>query len=65
MLIIIITVLFCVAQNLVREASAFLLEMEPTAAILGLSTFVLIVSRVWPVARIASLRQHHIDHSDG
>jgi hypothetical protein len=42
MLIIIITVLFCVAQNLMREASAFLLGMEPTAAILTLSTFVLI-----------------------
>ena len=56
MLIIIITLLFCVAQNLVREASAFLLGMEPTAAILALSTFVLIVSRVWSVARIKSLR---------
>ena len=50
MLIIIITLLLCVAQNLVSEASAFLLGMEPTAAILALSTFVLIVSRVWSVA---------------
>jgi len=65
MLIIIITVLFCVAQNLVREASAFLLGIEPTAALLSLSTFVLIVSRVWSVARMESLRQRHINHSGG
>ena len=65
MLIIIITVLFCVAQNLMREASAFLLGIEPTAALLSLSTFVLIVSRVWSVARMESLRQRHINHSGG
>ena len=65
MLVIIITLLFCVAQNLVREASAFLLGIEPTAALLSLSTFVLIVSRVWSVARMESLRQRHINHSGG
>jgi len=65
MLIIIITLLICVAENLVREASAFLLGIEPTAALLSLSTFVLIVSRVWSVARIESLRQRHLNHSDG
>jgi len=65
MLTIIIALLFCVAQILVREASAFLLGMEPTAAILALSTFVLIVSRVWSVARIESLRTASHRHSDG
>jgi cellulose synthase/poly-beta-1,6-N-acetylglucosamine synthase-like glycosyltransferase len=56
MLIIIITHLFCVAQNLVPEASAFFVGMETNAAILALIIFALIVFRVWFVAPLESPR---------
>jgi hypothetical protein len=56
MLIIIVTLLLCVAQNLASEASAFFVGMEPNAAILALGIFVLIVFRVWSVTAVESLR---------
>ena len=55
MLIILLTLLFCVAQNLVPEAS-FFVGWETNAAILGLGIFVLIVFRAWSVAPVKSLR---------
>ena len=54
MLITIITLLFCVAEHLVLEASAFFAGMETDAAILALSILVLIVFRVWPAVRLGS-----------
>ena len=52
MLITIITLLFCVAEDLVPEASAFFAGMETDAAILALSILVLIMFRVWSVKRL-------------
>lgn len=46
MLIILVTVVFCLAQNLVPEAFPWLLGMETNAAILALSIFTVIVFRV-------------------
>jgi hypothetical protein len=56
MLIIVITFLFCVAQDLVPDALAFFGGMETNAAILALGIFVLIIFRVWSVAPAESLR---------
>ena len=46
MLITIITLLFCVAQGLLPEASALFAGMETNAAVLALSIFVFIVFRI-------------------
>ena len=46
MLIILVTAVFCLAQNLVLEASEWLVGMETNAAILALSIFTVIVFRV-------------------
>ena len=51
MLITLITVVFCVAQDLVPEAAEWFVGMETTAAILALSIFTVIVFRVRSVAR--------------
>lgn len=51
MLIILITVVFCLAQNLVSEASAWLVGMETNAAILALSIFTVMVFRIRSVER--------------
>ena len=56
MLITIITLLFCVAQDLLPEASALFAGMETNTAILALSVFVFIVFRIWYVMRVESLR---------
>jgi len=56
MLILIISLLFCMAQHLVPEAWAFFAGMETNAAILALSTFALIIFRAWSVARAELLR---------
>ena len=53
----IISLLFCVAQDLLPGAPAFFGEMETSAAILTLGIFVLIVFRVWSVAPVESLHQ--------
>ena len=57
MLIILITLLFCVARNLVPEATRLLTGIETHAAILALSIFVVVFSRVWSVARARRLGQ--------
>lgn len=51
MLIILVTVVSCLAQNLVSEASAWLAGMETNAAIVALSIFTVIVFRVRSVER--------------
>ena len=56
MLIILVTAVFCLAQNLVLEASEWLVGMETNAAILALSIFTVIVFRVRSVERAASLQ---------
>ena len=56
MLTILITVLFCIARDLVREAAALLAGIETNAAILALSIFILVFFRVWSVAPAASIR---------
>ena len=66
MLIILVTVVSCMAQNLVPEASAWLVGMETNAAILALSIFTVIVFRVRSVERTRSLQAaSQIDHSYG
>lgn len=55
-LLIFMTVVFCVAQDLVPEASAWFVGLETNAAILALGVFTLIVLRVRSVARVGSLR---------
>jgi len=45
--LIILTLLFFVATNLIREAAAVLARMEADAAILALSVFVFVTCRVW------------------
>ena len=66
MLIILVTVVSCMAQTLVREASAWLVGMETNAAILALSIFTVIVFRVRSVERADSLQAaSQIDHSYG
>lgn len=52
MLVTLITVVVCVAQNLVPEAAEWLVGMETTAAILALSLFTVIAFRVRSVARV-------------
>ena len=51
MLILIISLLFCMARNLVPEAWAFFAGMETHAAILALCTSAFIIFRAWSVAR--------------
>jgi len=64
MLIIIINLLFCVAQKVGSEASAFFVGMETNAAILALSSFVLIVFRAWSGARLrGATRRVTVDNS--
>lgn len=46
MLVTLITVVVCVAQNLVPEAAEWLVGMETTAAILALGLFTVIAFRV-------------------
>ena len=66
MLIILVTAVFCLAQNLVLEASEWLVGMETNAAILALSIFTVIVFRVRSVERADSLQAaSQIDHSYG
>ena len=66
MLIILVTVVSCMAQNLVPEASAWLVGMETNAAILALSIFTVIVFRVRSVERADALQAaSQIDHSCG
>lgn len=55
MLVTLITVVVCVAQNLVSEAAEWLVGMEPTAAILALGLFTVIAFRVRSVARVEAL----------
>jgi hypothetical protein len=45
--LIILTLLFFLATNLIREAAAVLARMEADAAILALSVFVFVTCRVW------------------
>lgn len=55
-MIMVIIVLSCVAQNLeslVFETAALFVRMETDAAILALSIFTFIVFRVWSAARTA------------
>ena len=66
MLIILVTAVFCMAQNFMPEASAWLVGMETNAAILALSIFTVIVFRVRSVERADSLEAaSQIDHSYG
>lgn len=63
-LLILITVVFCVAPDLVPEASAWFVGLETNAAILALGVFTVIVLRVRSVAGVGSLRAgSQIDHS--
>jgi hypothetical protein len=54
-LIILVSVLFCVARNLVPEAAALLAGIETNAVILAVGIFIFIIFRVWAVARAASI----------
>ena len=66
MLIILVTVVSCMAQALVPEASAWLVGMETNAAILALSIFTVIVFRVRSVERADSLQAaSQLGHSYG
>jgi hypothetical protein len=56
MLILLLTLMFCMAQNLVPAASAWLVGMETNAAILALSIFTVILFRVRSAAPPESLR---------
>lgn len=56
MLIILITILLCLARNLVPELAALLDAIETEAAILALSVYTFIIFRVWSVARVAPAR---------
>lgn len=51
-----ITVLFCVAQDLVPQAAEWFVGMETTAGILALCLFTVIAFRVRSVARAESPR---------
>lgn len=64
MLLILITAVFCVAQDLVPEASAWFVGLETNAAVLALGVFTVIVLRLRSVAGVGSLRAgSQIDHS--
>jgi hypothetical protein len=56
LIFIVVSLLFCLAQDLLPGALGFFVEMETSAAILALGIFVLIVFRVWCVAPVESLR---------
>ena len=56
MLITFITVLFCLAQDLVPQAAEWFVEMETTAGILALCLFTVVAFRVRSVARYQSPR---------
>jgi hypothetical protein len=45
--LIILTLLFLLATNLILEAAAVLVRMEADAAILAFSVFVFVTCRVW------------------
>lgn len=55
-LIILITVLFCLVRDLAADAPAFLAGIETDAALLSLSVFIFVMLRVWFVTRVASMR---------
>ena len=65
-LIILLTAVFCVAQNWVPEPSSWFVRMETNAAILALGIFAVIAFRVRSVARVESLgAASQIDHANG
>ena len=54
MLIILLSVSFCLGLHFLPEVPALLARMETDAAILSVTVFILIIFRLWHTAREAS-----------
>ena len=56
MVMVLLSILFCLALSFVPEAPALLAEIETDAAILSVAVFIIIILRVWLSGRDASAR---------